>query len=231
VNILVLSESPVILELTRLALEPAGHQVTGAGDAHSLAPGVEGAGALLVDVARARQGVALLRDRSFAGRALVLAEPADDDAEVQRTVEDAGADGALAPSPMETLAARFARAVGGRRRVLVVDDSEIAARLLREELESAGFEVQAARDAEMATSLILKRATRPDLILLDVNMPGVTGAQFCRFVKTNDRFKGIKVVLCSGEDREKVAALAAECGADGFLTKDQVLGKWIAENV
>jgi CheY-like chemotaxis protein len=230
VNILVLSESAVVLELTRLALEPAGHQVVGAGDAHSLAPRAEAAGALLVDVARARQGVALLRDRGFAGRALVLAEPTEDDAEVQRTVEDAGADGALAPSPFETLAARFARAVGGRRRVLVVDDSEIAARLLREELESAGFDVQAARDAETATSLILKRATRPDLILLDVNMPGVNGAQFCRFVKTNDRFKGIKVVLCSGEERAKVAALAAECGADGFLTKDQVLGKWIAEN-
>jgi CheY-like chemotaxis protein len=230
VKILVLSESPVVLELVRLALGPAGHQVTGAGDAHSLAPRADGAGALLVEVARARQGVALLRDRGFAGRALVLADPAEDEAEVHRTVEESGADGALSPTPPETLAARFARAVGGRRRVLVVDDSEIAARLLRDELESAGFEVQTARDAETATSLILKRATRPDLILLDVNMPGVTGGQFCRFVKSNDRFKGIKVVLCSGEDREKVAALAAKCGADGFLTKDQVLGKWIAEN-
>jgi CheY-like chemotaxis protein len=229
-KILVLSESPVVLELVRLALEPGGHQVTGAADAHSLAPHADDCGALIVDLARARLGVALLRDRGFAGRALVLADAGEDEAEVQKTVEECGADGTLAPSPPETLAARFARAVGGRRRVLVVDDSEIAARLLREELESAGFEVQAAPDAETATSLILKRATRPDLILLDVNMPGVTGPQFCRFVKTNDRFKGIKVVFCSGEDREKVAALAAECGADGFLTKDQVLGKWIAEN-
>ncbi|MGC3997967.1 MAG: response regulator [Anaeromyxobacter sp.] len=63
------------------------------------------------------------------------------------------------------------------------------ARLLQEELEAKGFDIQYAPDAEKATSIILKRQTRPDLILLDINMPKVDGAQFCRFVKKNEMFR------------------------------------------
>jgi CheY-like chemotaxis protein len=69
-----------------------------------------------------------------------------------------------------------------------------------------------------------------DLILLDINMPKVDGAQFCRFVKKNEMFKAIKVIFCSGEDREKVKRLVAECGADGFISKDEFLGKWIVDH-
>jgi len=51
-----------------------------------------------------------------------------------------------------------------------------------------------------------------------------------RFIKTNEMFRGIKVVLCSGENRDKVSAIAKECGADGFILKDEFLGKWIVDN-
>ncbi len=214
--------------MLQLALEAAGHEVSGAAEAHLLAPGAAKAGALLVEPARARHGIALLRDRGFAGRALLASDAAQD--ELAEQLEEFGADGALALSPPEDLARRFAVALGGRRRVLIVDDSEIAARLLEAELERAGFEILYAPDVETATSLILKRATRPDLMLLDINMPKVSGPQFCRFLKKNDRFRSIKVVFCSGENREKVAALAAECGADGFILKDEFLGRWIVEN-
>ena len=61
-------------------------------------------------------------------------------------------------------------------------------------------------------------------------MPRIDGPQFCRFVKRNDRFRGIKVILCTGAARESVEQLAAECGADGFLFKDELLGKWVAEH-
>jgi CheY-like chemotaxis protein len=98
-----------------------------------------------------------------------------------------------------------------------------------QELEAKGFGSVRAR-REKAASIILKRQTRPDLILLDINMPKVDGAQFCRFVKKNDMFKAIKVIFCSGEEREKVKRLVAECGADGFILKDEFLGKWIVDN-
>lgn len=228
-NILVCAESELVQELLRLALEAGGHKVTAAADPFALATAARGAGALLVEPGRARQAVALLRDRGFAGRALVAADRPPE--ELQNAAREADADGILALAPPEDLAKRFAQAVGGRRRVLVVDDSEIAARLLAEELQRAGFEVQTARDAETATSAILKRATRPDLVLLDIHMPKVDGPQFCRFIKKNSMFRSIKVIFCSGDSKETVARLASECGADGFVLKDELLGKWIVENM
>lgn len=227
-KILVCSESAVVAEAMRLALEPGGHQVTSGSDPFSLTEGAPGAGALLVEPAKARQAVALLRDRGFAGRALVAGDaPA---AELEKVCKEADADGTLALTPVDDLLRRFALAVGGRRRILVVDDSELAARLLAEELRTAGFDVKTANDVETATSIILKRATRPDLILLDIHMPNVNGAQFCRFVKKNDMFRAIKVVFCSADSADKVAAFARECGADGFVLKGQLLGKWIVDN-
>jgi len=228
VKILICSENEDLRGTLRVELEAAGHQVVEGAGPGSLVPTAPDAGALLVEPAKAKHAIALLRDRGFAGRALVTYDLPK--AELDRQVQEVGADGALAASPREDLARRFAVAVGGRRRVLIVDDSEIVARLLRLELEKAGFAVDYAPDVEKATSIILKRATRPDLVLLDINMPRVSGPQFCRFIKGNDRFRSIKVLFCSSENREKMAALAAECGADGYVLKREFLGKWVAEN-
>jgi len=227
-KILLCSDSAVVCEALRQALEAGGHQVTSDGDPFALAPSAAEAGALLAEPARARQAVALLRDRGFAGRALVVADGSPE--ELQRATQEAGADGFLALDQPGDLARRFALAIGGRRRVLVVDDSEIAAKLLAAELGAAGFEAVTAHDVESATSIILKRATRPDLVLLDIHMPKVNGAQFCRFIKKNDMFRAIRVIFCSADSREKVAQYALECGADGFVLKGELLGKWIVEN-
>ncbi len=226
-KILICCDSEIVLQTAGMALEAAGHQVALDRDPHALVPHAPGAAALLVDAARAKQAAALLRDRGFAGRALLLGDGAPDALAAQ--ARDLLLDGAVAAAP-EDLGPRVQAAIEARRRVLIVDDSEIVARLLEEELASKGFEIQYAPDAEKATSMILKRSTRPDLILLDINMPKVDGGQFCRFVKKNDMFRSIKVLFCSGMDREKVSRLAAECGADGFILKDEFLGKWIVEN-
>ncbi len=227
-KILLCCDSEIVLQMTGMALEAAGHQVVLDRDARALVPEAASAGALLVDAARARQASALLRDRGFTGRALLVGDGTAED--LGRQARDLHLDGAVPTSPPDELARRFQAAVEARRRVLIVDDSEIVARLLTEELAAKGFEIQYAPDAEKATSIILKRATRPDLILLDINMPKVDGAQFCRFVKKNEMFKSIKVLFCSGEDKEKVQRLVAECGADGFIMKDEFLGKWIVDN-
>jgi CheY-like chemotaxis protein len=228
VKILICADSELLLQVAGMALEAGGHQVVPALDPFALAPAVEGAGLLLVDAARARQAAALLRDRGFHGRALLLADGGAD--ELAALAKEAQLDGAVELSPPEGLGARLQAALERRRRVLIVDDSEIVARLLADDLEQKGFEIQYAPDAEKATSIILKRATRPDLILLDINMPKVDGAQFCRFVKKNSMFKAIKVLFCSGEDRAKVERLVAECGADGYILKDEYLGKWVVDN-
>ena len=222
------SDSELVREVVALALGGAGHQVVAESDPFALLPAIPGAGALLADAVRARQAVPLMRDRGFVGRSLLIGDaPA---AELQRQAKEAGADGAFATTPADDLPQRFQAALAARRRVLIVDDSEMVARLLREELEQKGFQIEYAPDAEKATSIILKRQTRPDIILLDINMPKVDGAQFCRFVKKNEMFRTIKVIFCSGEARERVKQLADECGADGYILKDELLGKWIADN-
>jgi len=228
VKILICADSELLLQVSGMALEAAGHQVVPARDPFALAAAADGAVALLVDAPRARQAAAVLRDRGFHGRALLLADGAPDELATQ--AREAQLDGAVELSPPDGLGARLVAALERKRKVLIVDDSEIVARLLAEDLEEKGFEIQYAPDAERATSIILKRATRPDLILLDINMPKVDGAQFCRFVKKNSMFRSIKVLFCSGEDRAKVERLVAECGADGYILKDEYLGKWIVDN-
>ena len=227
-KILICCENEIVRDAVALALSGAGHQAIAAAEPFQLVRNMEGAGALVVDAGPGRQAIALLRDRGFTGRAIVTG--VHPRAELATLADEIDADGALPLDPLDDLAQRFGSAVGSRRRVLIVDDSEIVARLLEEELRGKGFDIRYAPDAETATSIILKRESRPDLILLDINMPRVNGVQFCRFVKRNDRFRGIKVILCSGAARETVQSLAAECGADGYVFKDALLGRWVAEN-
>jgi CheY-like chemotaxis protein len=227
-KVIVCTESDLIRDLASLALEAAGVEVVADRDPVALVPAARSATALLVDSGRARQATRLLRDRGFTGRALLLGAAEGEELQAQARALDL--DGALATSPEEGITRRLTRALETRRKVLIVDDSEIVAKLLADELAVKGFEVQWAPDAEKAATIILRRQTRPDLILLDVNMPKVDGGQFCRFVKKNEMFQSIKVIFCSGEDRAKVERLVTECGADGFIPKDELLGKWIVDH-
>jgi CheY-like chemotaxis protein len=227
-KVLICCDSEIVLQVAGMALEASGHQVVLEREAARLVSDAGNAQALLVDASRAKQAPALLRDRGFSGRALLVGDGTPDD--LARQAAELKLDGAVPVTPPEEISKRLAAALGSRRRVLIVDDSEIVARLLKEELEAKGFEIHYAPDAEKATSIILKRQTRPDLILLDINMPKVDGGQFCRFVKKNEMFRSIKVIFCSGEDKEKVKRLVAECGADGFISKDEFLGKWIVDH-
>ncbi|WP_244225019.1 response regulator, partial [Corallococcus sicarius] len=123
-------------------------------------------------------------------------------------------------------------APGARKpRILIVDDSEMTARIIEADLVSKGFEVHIADSADKATKIILKKQTRPDLVLLDVRMPNVNGEQFCRFIKSNSLFKGIKVLLCSGENVEELQRICREAGADGYIPKDAVMGNLVAKEL
>jgi CheY-like chemotaxis protein len=123
----------------------------------------------------------------------------------------------------------MAAAAGRKPRILIVDDSEMTARIIEADLVTKGFEVHIADSADKATKIILKKQTRPDLVLLDVRMPNVNGEQFCRFIKSNSLFKGIKVLLCSGENVEELQRICREAGADGYVPKDAVLGNLVAK--
>lgn len=148
-----------------------------------------------------------------------------------------GADGYITKSSgleaaVDTIRAAVGQAGGSgvqRRRVLVVDDSEATARLLEVELTAQGHEVMTANSADAATKIILKKKTRPDLVLLDVHMPGVNGEEFCRFIKGNSLFAGIQVVLCSAEQEPELQRITAAAGADGYVRKDSLIAKEILD--
>ena len=107
----------------------------------------------------------------------------------------------------------------------------MTARIIEADLVTKGFEVHVADTADKATKIILKKQTRPDLVLLDVRMPNVNGEQFCRFIKSNSLFKGIKVLLCSGENVEELQRICREAGADGYVPKDAVMSSLVAREL
>lgn len=228
VKVLVCCENEIVCDAVAMALSRAGHVAVASADPGQLAANVEGADALVVDAGAGRRAVSLLRDRGFSGRVLVTGVSSPE--ALQALAERCNADGPVGLDPIDAMPQRFAVAMSRRRRVLIVDDDPMVARYLEKDLAGKGFEVIYAADAEAATAVLARRETRPDLILLDVKMPRIDGPQFCRFVKRNDRFRGIKVILCSGAARDEVKQLAAECGADGFVFKDQFMGSWVAEN-
>jgi len=99
-------------------------------------------------------------------------------------------------------------------RVLVVDDEPQIRRVLRSTLAARGYEVYDARTGEDALECL--RQNRLDLVLLDLNMPGMGGLETCREIKA--RFEVAIIILTVNEaEEDKVAALDA--GADDYVTK------------
>jgi len=101
---------------------------------------------------------------------------------------------------------------GGR--ILVVDDEPQIRRVLRTTLTSQGYEVHDSRNGEQAMEAI--RDQRFDLVLLDMNMPGIGGLQACREIRESSEVAIIMLTVRNSEN-DKVAALDA--GADDYITK------------
>jgi two-component system phosphate regulon response regulator PhoB len=103
-----------------------------------------------------------------------------------------------------------------RQRILVVDDSELARELACYALEDAMFEVKTAASVDEAKLLLVR--WMPDLMLLDVTMPRVSGVELCRQLKASLAHL-VPVILFSDRPDAELSRLAEECGADGFLSK------------
>jgi DNA-binding response OmpR family regulator len=102
-------------------------------------------------------------------------------------------------------------------KVMVIDDSELVLSVVRSFLTSAGHTV-VTRSMALGTRAAVLRE-RPDVILLDVNMPLLDGAEICASIRTHSQMRDSYVLLHSDRPEEELRALAARSGADGYLCK------------
>jgi two-component system KDP operon response regulator KdpE len=99
-------------------------------------------------------------------------------------------------------------------RILVVDDDPQIRRVLKVTLTGQGFEVEDAKNGEEALERLRKQ--RVDLLLLDINMPGMSGLDVCRAVRTSSE---VAIIMLTVRDEEADTVEALDAGADDYITK------------
>ena len=99
-------------------------------------------------------------------------------------------------------------------RILVVDDEPQIRRIMRTALTGAGYEIDDAKTGEEALEKV--REYRPDLVLLDINMPGMSGLAACRAIRADT---SIAIIMLTVRDSEADKVGALDAGADDFVTK------------
>lgn len=99
-------------------------------------------------------------------------------------------------------------------RILVIDDEPQIRRIMRTTLITAGYEVDDSKTAE--EGLVKVREFRPDLVLLDINMPGMGGLEACRELRADPN---VAVIMLTVHNTEAAKVEALDAGADDFVTK------------
>jgi len=101
--------------------------------------------------------------------------------------------------------------------ILLVEDDEQIQELLRFNLDKNGYCVAIAGDAYKAIDLAAQK--RPDLILLDIMLPGMDGFDLCRMLRANEETKEIPIIMLTAKGDELDVVLGLELGANDYVTK------------
>jgi diguanylate cyclase (GGDEF)-like protein len=112
-----------------------------------------------------------------------------------------------------------------KQRILIVDDDEVLCNFVNTVLSAQGFNVQALNDPIMALDTV--RKFKPDLLLLDVMMPGLTGYEVCRMVREDKEWGKIPILFLTGKTTAESRAAAFQAGADDFLQKPVLMEELI----
>ena len=104
-----------------------------------------------------------------------------------------------------------------QEKILIVDDSPVQVKMATAALQGQGYRIVTAVDGEEA--LDKAKSEKPDLIVLDVILPGQNGFQICRTLKTSNETKNIPVVLLTSKNQESDKFWGMRQGADAYITK------------
>src|SRR5258706_15119701 len=102
-------------------------------------------------------------------------------------------------------------------RILIVDDNSVNLKLASEVLEAEGYAIVTAVDAELAQEIL--EDTVPDLILMDIALPGMDGLTLTRKLKADKSLKHIPVIALTAFAMRGDEQKASEAGCDGYITK------------
>jgi two-component system alkaline phosphatase synthesis response regulator PhoP len=104
-------------------------------------------------------------------------------------------------------------------KILIAEDEKDIRELIAFSLTFAGFEVVSAVDGKEALEKALALEAKPDLIMMDVRMPRMTGYEACKRMKEMDELKGIPIVLLSAKGQESEIQTGLKSGADEYIIK------------
>ena len=101
--------------------------------------------------------------------------------------------------------------------IMIVDDSPTEVHVMKTALEKHGFQTMSAADGSECLSLV--QEVQPDLIFMDVVMPGLNGFQATRTLSRNPKTKSIPVVMVTTKGEPEMVERAFEAGGDDYVTK------------
>jgi two-component system, OmpR family, phosphate regulon response regulator PhoB len=102
--------------------------------------------------------------------------------------------------------------------VLLIEDSKTQAAQIKATLESVGLQVRVAYDGQEGLREVMER--RPDLIVLDVKLPGMDGFQVCRRLKRTPETQSIPIIMLTEKDGAQATMSGIQAGADDYIPKD-----------
>lgn len=106
-------------------------------------------------------------------------------------------------------------------KILIIDDEENIVELLKFNLELNGYQTDYAYDGKVAISKI--KEWNPELILLDIMLPGVDGITITQIIRSDDKLKNIPVIMMTAKSQDSDKFIGFESGADDYITKPFVV--------
>lgn len=104
-----------------------------------------------------------------------------------------------------------------KTKILVIEDEEDIASLIKLQGELAGYKVHTESDG--LNGYLAVEREKPELIILDIMLPGLNGLDVCRKIKTNSQFQNIPIIIISAKSEELDVVLGLELGADDYVAK------------